>query len=158
MNHPSNGTFGSQLKDPLFLHRTFQITWGNNIGDLNHDVQVVSEETLVGGGLHVATNSPSNGVNSLKGSIACDIELQNTVVNHPCNVKIDNLRLGQGGEQAMRIQDPIEFLAVNVDERQPLKAIYTNVRNVVMKDKKTRSMGFDKVSIHTRGCVKGGDP
>jgi hypothetical protein len=28
------------------------------IGDLSHDVQVVSEETLVGGGLHVAVDSP----------------------------------------------------------------------------------------------------
>jgi hypothetical protein len=130
----------------------------NNIGDLNHDVQVVSEETLVGGGLHVAINSPSSGVGNLKGSIARDIELQDIVVNHPCNVKIDNLRLGQGGEQAMKIQNPIEFLALSVDERQPLKAIDTNVRNVVMKDKKTRSMGFDKVSIHTREFVEGGDP
>jgi hypothetical protein len=27
---------------------------GNNIGDLNHDVQVVNEETFVGDGFHVA--------------------------------------------------------------------------------------------------------
>lgn len=66
-------------------------------------MQVVNEETLVGGGLHVATNSPSSGVNCLKGSIACDIELQDTIVNNPCNLKIDNLGLGQGGKQAMRI-------------------------------------------------------
>jgi hypothetical protein len=39
-----------------------------------------------------------------------------------------------------------------------LKVIDTNARNVVMKDKKTRNMGFDKVSIHTRACVEGGDP
>jgi hypothetical protein len=36
----------------------------------------------------------------------------------------------------MRIQDPIEFLAVGVDEKQPLKAIDMNLRNVVMEDKK----------------------
>lgn len=121
-------------------------------------MQVVSEETLVDGGLHVAVNSHSNGVGNLKGSIACGIELQNTIANHPCNVKIDNLESGQGGEEAMKIQDPIEFLAVNVDERQSLNVIDTNARNVVMKDKKTRNMGFDKISIHTRACVKGGDP
>ncbi len=71
----------------------------------------------MGAGLHVATNSPSSGVNSLKGSIACDIEMQETIVNHSCNVKIDNLGLDQGGKQATRIQDPIEFLVMNVDER-----------------------------------------
>jgi hypothetical protein len=121
-------------------------------------VQVVNEETLVDGGLHVAANTHSSGVGNLKGSIACDIELQNTITNHPCNVKIDNLGSGQGGEQAMKIQDPSEFLVVSVDERQSLKAIDTNAKNVVMKDKKTKNMGFDKVSIHRRACVKRGDP
>jgi hypothetical protein len=32
------------------------------------------------------------------------------------------------------------------------------IKNVVMKDKKTGNMGFDKIFIHIRGCVKGGDP
>jgi hypothetical protein len=76
---------------------------GNNISDLNHDVQMVNEETLVGVGLHVLMDSLINGVANLKAFTACDIELHDTIVNHPCNVKIDNLGLGQGGEQA-RIQ------------------------------------------------------
>jgi len=112
----------------------------------------------VGSGLHVATDSPSSGVNNLKGSTTCDIELQDIVVNHPCNVKINNLGSSQGGDQAMRIQDPIEFLAASVDERQPIKTIDMNVKNVVTKDKKTGKMGFDKVFIHIRGCVRRGDP
>jgi hypothetical protein len=96
------------------------------------------------GGLHVTVNSHYNGVGNLKGSIACDIELQNTITNHPCNVKIDNLGSGQGGEEAMKIQDPIEFLIVNVDERQLLKAVDTNARNVVMKDKKQKTWVLTK--------------
>ncbi len=49
-------------------------------------------------------------------------------------MKIDNLGSSQGGDQAMRIQDPFEFLAMSVDERKQLKAIDTNVINVMMKD------------------------
>lgn len=71
----------------------------NNIGDLNHGVQVVGEETLVGVGLDVVVDSPISDVSSLEGFTTHDIELQYTTVNHPCNVKIDNLALGQGGEQ-----------------------------------------------------------
>jgi hypothetical protein len=48
---------------------------GNNIGDLSHDVQVVSEETFVGVGFHVAVDSLISGVGNLEGFIACDIEL-----------------------------------------------------------------------------------
>jgi thioredoxin reductase len=58
----------------------------------------------------------------------------------------------------MRIQDLIEFLTISVDERQPLKAIDTNVRNVVMKNNKTRSLDFDKVFIHIGRSVRRGDP
>jgi hypothetical protein len=82
---------------------------------------VVSEVTLVGGGLHVAADNPSSGVNNLEGSTTCDIKLQDIVVNHPCNVKIDNLGSSQSGDQAMRIQDPIAFLAVSVDEKVTTK-------------------------------------
>jgi hypothetical protein len=72
---------------------------GNNIGDLSHGVQVAGEETLVGVDLHVAVDSPISDVNSLEGFTTCNIELQYTTMNHPCNMKIDNLGLGQGGEQ-----------------------------------------------------------
>jgi hypothetical protein len=48
---------------------------GNNIGDLNHDVQVVSEETFLVVGFHVAVDSPISGVSSPKGFTSCDIEL-----------------------------------------------------------------------------------
>ncbi len=64
---------------------------GNNIGDLSHDVQVVSEETLVGGGFHVVADSPTSGVGSLEGFTMGNIELQDIAMNHPCNVKVDNL-------------------------------------------------------------------
>ncbi len=48
---------------------------GNNIGDLSHDVQVVSEKILVGVGFHVAIDSPISGVNNLEGFIMGNIEL-----------------------------------------------------------------------------------
>jgi hypothetical protein len=50
----------------------------------------------MGGGLHAAMNNPFSGVSSLERSTTCDIEVQDTVMNHPCNVKFDNLGLGQG--------------------------------------------------------------
>ncbi len=90
----------------------------------------------MGGGLHVVANSPTSGVGSPKGFTTNNIELQDIAMNHPCNVKVDNLGSSYGGKQAMRIHDPIEFLVVGVDEKQPLKAIDMNVRNVVMEDKK----------------------
>ncbi len=48
---------------------------GNNIGDLSHDVQVVSEETLVGGGFHVAVDSPTSGVGNQARFTTGNIEL-----------------------------------------------------------------------------------
>jgi hypothetical protein len=49
--------------------------FGDNIGDLSHDVQVVNEETLVGAGFHVAADSLISGVNNPKGFTTCKIEL-----------------------------------------------------------------------------------
>ncbi len=54
----------------------------------------------MGVGFHVAMDSLISGVNSPEGFTTCEIELQDIVVNHPCNVKIDNLGSGQVIEQA----------------------------------------------------------